>query len=1034
LSHGDAPVGAPALSAAGAPLSNTRPSPRLDWIRRVLRSTLGARSLRAHVVILVIACIVPMVAFSAFAMLRYANAQRDASDRQIFNTARALSAAMDVELKTAEAALAALATSPALRDRNFTEFYAQSQQVAGQRHAWLILAERSGREIFNTHRGFEDQPRYLESSSFATLAATTRTTQISDLFYGNRADRLRVSIYVPVIEKDDVPYVLLMSYDVRDLNRVLLDQDLPAGWWVALVDRDHRIILRNRNLEQYAGQPASASLVEEMTRASEGIFTGTTLEGVPVFAAFTKSAYTGWTLTVGVPLTETAAALQSSLREIGLAAAAMLVLGLLLAGAVGGRLADALRRLSSSALALGHGAIVPPTRTSVAEADKVLGALETASAVLHQRSRQRDEAERALRLSEQRFRDIAETAADWIWETDREHRFTYFSGAESVSTGMTAAQTLGMTRWQYAGGDIEGDEYWRQHKADLDAHRPFRDFHYSVAGDGDRRVHYVIRGKPIFGETGEFAGYRGTATNQTAVVEARDRAERAETLLRDAVDSMSEGFLIYDQDDRLVMLNERYRSCYPPPHTDLVPGFTFEELMRRGIALGRFTDNGNPEQMLAERVRRHREAGGAFEQPLSDGRWLLVTDRRMRNGGIAGLRIDITALKQAQAALRVSEERLARTREHLALAQRMAQVGSLIRDIKTGAVEWSDELYRIYGLERGSAPPAFETLLELIHPDDREAVIADRAAVIRGEAQVLEEYRIARPDGDTRLMHRTSKLLTDDSGEPTHLLVIFRDITEVREAETQRRQLEDQLHHSQKLESLGTLAGGIAHDLNNTLVPVIAMAKLGLKRSEPRSMARQSFELIHQAGLRARDLVKQVLAFSRKESPDRTLFRVDEVVDEALAMLRPTIPATIAIEREIDAGPPILGDPGQMHQVIVNLLTNAVHAIGLQLGTITVGVSTFLETRSGEPGFVRLSVRDTGCGMDEAMQKRIFDPFFTTKAVGEGSGLGLSVVHGIVIGHGGQIRVESHPGRGARFVIDLPLANEQERVAETISA
>ena len=151
-------------------------------------------------------------------------------------------------------------------------------------------------------------------------------------------------------------------------------------------------------------------------------------------------------------------------------------------------------------------------------------------------------------------------------------------------------------------------------------------------------------------------------------------------------------------------------------------------------------------------------------------------------------------------------------------------------------------------------------------------------------------------------------------------------------------------------------------------------------------------------------------------------------------MLRPTISATIAIERKIDPVPPILGDPSQLHQVIVNLLTNAVHAIGLQLGTIAVGVSAFQETRSGKRGFVRLSVRDTGCGMDQAMQKRIFDPFFTTKAVGEGSGLGLSVVHGIVVGHGGQIRVESRPDQGARFVVDLPLANESEKVAEAISA
>lgn len=1011
-----------------------RLSPRLARVWRVPRRLLTARSLHAYIVLLVLACILPMVAFSAFAVLRYAGAQRDASDRQILNTARALSAAMDVELKTAESTLSALGTSPALRNRNIDGFYEQARQVAAQRHAWIILTDPSGREFFNTQRGLQTETRYVRSGALAALAASTRTTQVSGVFYGNKVDRLQVSIYVPVVEKDDVPFVLMMNYDVIELNRVLLDQDLPTTWWIAVVDGDHRIILRNRDLARYVGQPANGALIDQMARAREGIFIGTTLEGVEVTAAFTKSAYTGWTLTVGVPLTETEGALRSSLQGIGFSAAAMLALGLLFAAAVGRRMSGALRHLSSAALALGHGALVSPARAGLTEVDNVLSALGRASDLLHQQSRERDQAERALKLSEQRFRDIAETAADWIWETDAEHRFSYFSGSQLRSTGTTVVQTLGITRWEYAGADIAADEHWRRHKADLDAHRPFRDFHYTVKVAADRSVHYAISGKPIFDEAGAFLGYRGTATNQTEVVEARERAERAETLLRDAVDSMSEGFLIYDKDDRLVMLNERYRSCYPAPHPDLEPGFTFEELMRRGLACGRFAHAGSPEEMLAERIRRHREAGGAFEQPLADGRWLLITDRRMRNGGIAGLRIDITALKQAQAALRVSEESLGRTREHLALAQRMAEVGSLIRDLKTGEIEWSDELYRIYGLDRSAAPPSFETLLDLIHPDDREAVIADRDIVLRGETQTLREYRIVRPDGETRLLHRTSKILVGDNGQPTHLLVVFRDITEAREAETQRRTLEDQLHHSQKLESLGTLAGGIAHDLNNTLVPVIAMAKLGLKRLEHQSPTRRYFELIHQAGVRARDLVKQVLAFSRKDSTNRQPFRVDEVVEEALAMLRPTVPATIALERAITPVPPILGDATQLHQITVNLVTNAVHAIGMSLGTITVSVGALPGARPGESGLVRLSVRDTGCGMDEATQKRIFDPFFTTKAVGEGSGLGLSVVHGIVTGHGGTIRVESRPGHGACFIIELPLADESVTLPEALIA
>src|SRR5262249_49676544 len=155
---------------------------------------------------------------------------------------------------------------------------------------------------------------------------------------------------------------------------------------------------------------ASAPLLGQMAQASEGIFTGSTLEGVEVTAAFTKSAYTGWTLVVGVPLTETAAALQSSLQGVGLAATGMLALGLLFAGFVGRRMGNALRHLSSSALVLGHGGRVPAARQNITEVDSVLSALGTAGELLHQQSQQRDAAARALRQSEERFRDIAETA------------------------------------------------------------------------------------------------------------------------------------------------------------------------------------------------------------------------------------------------------------------------------------------------------------------------------------------------------------------------------------------------------------------------------------------------------------------------------------------------------------------------------------------------------------------------------------------------------------------------------------------------
>ena len=1002
-----------------------RPWLRLDPIRRASRGILGVRSLRAYVVLLVLACIIPMVAFSAFAVLRYANEQSESNNRQILNTARALSAAMDVELKTAEASLSALATSPALGDRNFDAFTAQARQVADRHGAWVVLTERDGRVISNTLTPMGGPDRYLKSKDLAEAAALTRTVQISNVFYGAAADRPQVSIFVPVIERDHtVRYVLMMGYDLPALNHVLLDQNLPARWWVMLVDREHRLIVRNRNLDQHAGEPVHDSLVALMSKAGEAVYPGTSFMGVPASAAFTRSGYTGWTLAVVVPSTELGASLQNSLREIWVAAAAMLALGLLLAGAVGRHMASALRRLSASALALGHGKTVPPARTRLAEVDDVLGALETASTRLQRRSRQRDEAERSLRQSEQRFRDIAEISADWIWETDREHRFTYFSGAEPGASGhRDATIDLGATRWEYAGANLERDELWQRHKADLDARQPIRGFRYSVAKDG-REIHYVVNGKPVFDEAGEFEGYRGTSTDETEVVEARQRAERAEALLQDAIDSISEGFIIFDRDDRLVMFNQRYRDFYESTHSPLKPGASFEEMLRRAVSQKNVPEAAGWEGgWVEERLRRHREAAGAFEQRLPDGRWLLVTERRMRSGGIAGLRVDITALKQAQAALRESETRLDR-------AQRIAHIGSWELDLSTGEFVWSRETYRIRGLAPELFQPTASSVDEYVHPEDLAGVRAWLAELRSGRRPGALEFRIRRPDDVVRCVRVEGETITNETGQLVKITGTMQDITEIHEAQTQRRVLEDQLHHSQKLEALGTLAGGIAHDLNNTLVPVIAMAKLGLKRSDQPDPTRQYFELIHQAGGRARDLVKQVLAFSRKDTADRQPFRVDEVVEEALAMLRPTIPATIALERAIGPVPPILGDPGQLHQVVVNLVTNAVHAIGMRLGTVTVSVSAHPGAQDGEPGFVRLGVRDTGCGMDEATQERIFDPFFTTKAVGEGSGLGLSVVHGIVVGHGGTIRVESRPDQGASFVIDLPLADEAVAASE----
>jgi signal transduction histidine kinase len=228
--------------------------------------------------------------------------------------------------------------------------------------------------------------------------------------------------------------------------------------------------------------------------------------------------------------------------------------------------------------------------------------------------------------------------------------------------------------------------------------------------------------------------------------------------------------------------------------------------------------------------------------------------------------------------------------------------------------------------------------------------------------------------------------------------------------------------HSQKLEALGTLAGGIAHDLNNALVPVLSLTKLTACRLPEGSRERGNLQIVLEAAVRCADLVKQILAFSRNAQMEKRAIDVAAIARDAVKMLRASIPSTIRILDRIDNVPPVLGDVSRLHQVIINLVTNSAQAIGEKMGTVIIGVR-LRGAAAGDAAAQRsvcLSVEDTGAGMDAATLARIFDPFFTTKAVGEGTGLGLSVVHGIVTSMCGRIEVASRPGEGTRFDIYLP--------------
>jgi signal transduction histidine kinase/CheY-like chemotaxis protein len=254
------------------------------------------------------------------------------------------------------------------------------------------------------------------------------------------------------------------------------------------------------------------------------------------------------------------------------------------------------------------------------------------------------------------------------------------------------------------------------------------------------------------------------------------------------------------------------------------------------------------------------------------------------------------------------------------------------------------------------------------------------------------------------------------------------DLTERIEAEKERKELGRQLRQAQKMEAVGTLAGGIAHDFNNILSAVIGFTEMAMEDAPPDTAITHNMEQVLQAGLRAKHLVQQILAFSRQSEHEMKPVQLDRIIKEACALLRASLPTTIDIRTDLRTDAFIMGDPTQMHQVLMNLGTNAGHAMrghGGQL-VIILREATLEEVREkGLPGmdaeaYLQLVVKDTGQGIHPTIMDRIFDPFFTTKEHTEGTGMGLSVAHGIIKSHGGLIDVESQSGQGTTFHIYLP--------------
>jgi PAS domain S-box-containing protein len=635
----------------------------------------------------------------------------------------------------------------------------------------------------------------------------------------------------------------------------------------------------------------------------------------------------------------------------------------------------------------------------------------------------RIQAKAALRESNEKNLSILNSIEDSYLEVDLSGNFQFFNDSFCKLLGLSRNELIGRNYQEFV-DEPTANTTFQTFQNVYKTRKPVKEVSWEyIRKDGTKRgvegsVSLVTDSKD------KRIGFRGIARDFT------DR-KKTEKALRES----EEKHRTFLENYQGIAYQSNYRSFKPlmfEGSVEEITGYQPDEFLSGKIPWNTIIHPEDIQSFIDEGGKFGKEDGfkADFEYRIlrkdGDVRWVRDVAQLIKVDEfpvIQGTLIDITDRTQAEKALRESEERyqtlFSKMLDGFALHEIICDSANKPMDYRFLAVNPAFE--RMTGLEAGAI--VGKTVLEIL-PNT--------------ESHWIETYGKVAQDGEPVFFENYSKELGKHfevsafQPEPNQFVCVFADITE-------RKKMEVQLQQAQKMESIGTLAGGIAHDFNNILFPIVGNTEMLLEDIPEDSPLRHNLSEVYSGAMRARDLVKQILTFSRQDRHEAKLMRMQPVIEDALKLIRSTIPASIEIKQTISKDCGIVkADSTQIHQVVMNLATNAYHAIPDTDGELKVSLK---EIELGEheviypemePGlYACLTVADTGVGMDKDLAEKIFDPFFTTKKEGKGTGLGLSVVYGIVHNAGGNIHVDSEPDKGTEIHVYLPIEESSFKQQET---